>query len=207
MGMKSEEAVVFRDVYEVDKRLAELDLNRKTLLDVRAIAMNAAADATPFHPANAPGTFAYHHGTWGLRNHFVLPGKKWRNDRPNGVEAIVHDESKIAIVFANVDVACNDDIKPKPRSRKGTGSERVCSGNLFKYLPEYVPVQTGQVTYYLMVSNTGAAELTRPVVRNGTFVAWPERIYLSDGSDFDNTTFMLDDNDIADDFDPQVVRK
>jgi len=202
------EAVIFKEPQEVSRRLAELGLNRDLLLEVRAIALNAAADATPFHPANAPGTFAYHQGTWALRNIFVKPDQKWRPDRPNGVEAIVNDKLQIMVVFANVDVACNDEVKPKPRSRKGSGSERACSGNLlFENLPEYAPAQAGRAAYYLMVADNGATELTRPVVKGGTFTAWPERIYLSDGTDFDPTVFVLDDGDTVDNFDPLVVRK
>ncbi len=202
------EEVVLKEPHEADRRLAKLELNRETLLKVRAIALNAALDATPFHPANAPGTFAYHHGTWALRNGCIGPDTNWRVDRSNGLEAIANDSLQIMVIFANVDVACNDEQKPKPRSQKGAGSERACSGNLlFDSLPEYAPVQTGWATYYLMVSESGAAELTRPVVEAGTFTAWPERIYLSDGSDFDPTVLNLDDGDVVDNFDPQVVRK
>lgn len=107
-----------------------------------------------------------------------------------------------------MDVACNDELKPKPRSRKGAGAERVCGGNLFGSLPEFAPRQpAGWATYYLMVDGNGAAELTRPVVRDGTFKAWPERIYLSDGSDMERDPLVLDDGDALDEFDPQVVRK
>lgn len=202
------EAVVLKEPHEVNRRLAELELDPEILLKVRAIALNAAADATPFHPANAPGTFAYHHGTWALRDGFIVPNSNWRLDRSNGLEAIANDKIQVMVIFANVDVACNDEQKPKPRSQKGAGSERACSGNLlFDKLPEYAPAQTGWATYYLMVSESGAAELTMPVVKGGTFTAWPERIYLSDGSDFDPTVLNLDNGDTVDNFDPQVVRK
>jgi len=45
------------------------------------------------------------------------------------------------------------------------------------------------------------------VIKNGTFISYVERIYLSDGSDLDREPIALDDGDAADDFDPQVVRK
>jgi hypothetical protein len=179
------------------------------LLRVRAMAVGAAADATPFHPANAAGTFSYHHGTFGLRKEFV--GKIWRVERPDGVEAIINEELQVRVVFANVDVASDDDLKPRPRSRKGAGAERVCMGNLFGSLPEYAPAQPrdGWTTFYLMVDQRGAAELTQPVVKNNTFTAWIERIYLSNGDDLDlaGRRLPLDDGDVADDFDPEVVRK
>ena len=84
-------------------------------------------------------------------------------------------------------------------------------GNLFGSLPEYAPAQPrdGWTTFYLMVDQRGAAELTQPVVKNNTFTAWIERIYLSNGDDLDlaGRRLPLDDGDVADDFDPEVVRK
>jgi hypothetical protein len=179
----------------------------KKLLDVRSMAIAASADATPFHPANASGTFAYHYGTFALRTEYV--GKEWRLDRQDGVEAIVNETLRVRVIFANVDVACDDDLKPKPRSRKGAGAERVCQGNLFGYLPEYSKQQPeGWATFYLMVDQRGAAELTRPIVKNNTFTDWIERNYLSNGDDLELVREIPSDNDdLVDDFDPEVVRK
>ena len=58
-----------------------------------------------------------------------------------------------------------------------------------------------------MVDENGAAELTRPIVKNGTFISYIEQIYLSDGGDLARGPLALDDGDMLDDFDPQVVRK
>jgi hypothetical protein len=205
--MSRVETVVRREPWEVSARLAELQLTVEGLLRVRSIAIAASADATPFHPANAAGTFSYHFGTFALRKEYV--GKNWRLERPDGVEAIVNEKRKLRVVFANVDIACDDELKPKPRSRKGAGAERVCMGNLFVSLPEYAPAQPeGWVTFYLMVDPRGAVELTRPVVKNNTFTAWIERNYLSNGDDLDLDGKRLPLNDdIADGFDPEVVRK
>lgn len=170
--------------------------------------MASAADATSFHPANASGTFAYQHGTFALRKEFV--GTDWRLERPDGVEAIANEAIKVRVVYANVDVACDEEVKPKPRSRKGAGAERVCMGNLFGYLPEFAPQPTDEwATFYIMVDQRGAVELTRPVVENSTFTAWIERIYLSNGDDFnlDRDRLPLDDDDAVNGFDPEVVRK
>jgi hypothetical protein len=200
-------AKVFSEIWQVDARLAELQLDRPGLLRVREKAISMAANATPFHPANAAGTFGYHYGTAGLREEFV--GSIWRIDRPNGVECIRNDGLKVQVAFANVDVACEDQRKPKPLSQKGAGAERLGSGNLFQNLPEFAPTEPdGWKLYYLMVDERGAAELTRPVVSRRTFTAWPERIYLSDGSDLKlEPTLGLDEGDVAGNFDPQVIRK
>jgi hypothetical protein len=134
------ETVVRREPWEVAERLAQLQLGTiDRLLRVRTVAISASADVAAFHPANAAGTFAYHYGTFAVRKEYV--GKVWRLERPDGVEAIVNETLQVRVVFANVDVACNDVMKPKPRSRKGAGAERVCIGNLFGSLPEFAPRQ------------------------------------------------------------------
>jgi len=65
------ETVVRRQPWEVGARLAELQLGPiERLLRVRSVAISASADATPFHPANAAGTFAYQHGTFALQDEY-----------------------------------------------------------------------------------------------------------------------------------------
>jgi hypothetical protein len=199
------ETVIHREAWDVDRRLSELKLTRKGLLTARDVAMQERANATLFHCANAPGTFSYHHGTWSIRDQFV--DKDWAVCRLDGIEGIRNDALKIKVAFSNVDLACNDDHVPKPRSEKGAGAERAASGGLFSYLPHYAPEPSDDVAlYYLMVDQDGAAELTRPVVSNGTFSTPIERIYLSDGGD-DGGAALLGSDDVADDFDPQVARK
>src|SRR5215207_9081729 len=105
---------ILREDWEVDPRLAYIQVEKDKLLEVRSVAVGAAADATPFHPANAAGTLSYQHGTFALRNEFV--GKVWLPERPNGVEAIRNESNRIKIVFANVNIACDDEHEPKPRS-------------------------------------------------------------------------------------------
>ena len=189
----------------MDQRLNQMDLDRKGLLIVREIATNERANATEFHPANAPGTFGYHHGTWALRNEFI--GDRWILDRSDGIEAIWNEDLQIKIAFCNVDVACDDERIPRPLLVKGAGAERASGTPLFGRLPQYAPRLTGATAlYYLMVDQNGAAELTRPVVNGGTFVAAIERIYLSRG-DNDDLAVVGEDTGPVDNFDPQVVRK
>jgi hypothetical protein len=199
------ETRVFREPWDVDQRLNQLDLSRKGLLTARDVAISERSNATDFHPANAPGTFGYHHGTWGIRNEFV--GDRWIVDRSDGIEAIWNEELQIKVAYCNVDTACNDDHIPKPRSEKGAGAERASGTPLFGSLPQYAPRPAGgTVLYYLMVDQNGAAELTRPVVSGGTFIAAIERIYLSKGDD-DDPAMLGEDTGPVSDFDPQVVRK
>lgn len=81
-------------------------------------------------------------------------------------------------------------------------------GNLFGSLPEYAPRQPdGWATYYLMVDENGSAELTRPVVKDGTFTAYIERIFLAEDGILERDPFDSHKDDEADEFDPQVIRK
>ena len=196
-----------REDWEVEPRLAELELEKKKLLSVRTTAIGAAADATPFFPANAAGTLSYQYGTFALRNEHV--GDNWQIDRPNGVEVIKNDARRVMLVFANVDIACNDEHQPKARSEKGAGAERLCGSNgLFDDLPRYVNVENeGWLIFYLMVAPNGAVELSRATVEKRRFDKFIERIYLSDGSDLDTEPKLFDDDLPADSFDPQVARK
>jgi hypothetical protein len=194
---------------EVADRLSELGFDLATLLEVRDVAMTASGNATIFHAANAAGTFAYQDGTWALRDRFVKPEGEWEVDRAHGIEAIRNTTRQVKTAFANVDIACNDTQKPKPRSRKGAGGEKVFGEDLFAgTLPEYAPVpKDGMAAYYLMVDSKGACELTRPVVRGGTFTNYVERIYLSAGIEPDGLAIPLPDNPPVSEFDPEVVRK
>jgi hypothetical protein len=209
--MSLQATTVLREDWEVGSRLKRLGLDKTKLLTVRNIAVGAAADATPYHPANAAGTFAYQHGTFGLRINFV-DEKEWKADRPNGVEAIVNNRLRIRVVFANVDIACEDEHEPKGRSDRGAGAERLCAGNsLFQNLPRFVNVDPlssdGWTTFYLMVSPKGAAELTCAKVVNGQFSNFIERIYLSNGSDVEPDIRRSADEGEAQNFEPQISRK
>jgi hypothetical protein len=201
------ETIIRREPWDTDGRLAELKLTRIGLLTARDVALHEGANATAFHPANSAGTFAYHHGTWALRDQHV--GKDWVEDRSDGIESIRNDALKIKVAFCNVDIACHDDQQPQPRSRKGAGAERASGGFLFPDLPQYAPQPTGEYAlYYLMVDENGAAELSRPALKGGKFAGMIERIYLSHGGVDDDALIRKDDdNGPADNFDPQVVRK
>src|SRR5688572_2562752 len=154
-SMDFAQTVVRRKPWDISKRLSDLQLTLKGLLTVRDVALSESANATAFHPANAAGTFAYHHGTWSLRDQFV--GKDWVEDRSDGIETIRNDALKIKVAFCNVDLACDDNHHPQARSRKGAGAERASGGFLFPDLPQFAPRQRGEFAlYYFMVDENGA---------------------------------------------------
>jgi hypothetical protein len=200
------ETTILREAWEIEPRLAELGLTKNGLLEVRDIALSEGANATAFHAANAAGTYAYHEATWALRDRFV--GGDWVLDRSDGVETIKNDKLKIKVAFSNVDQACNTFQVPKPRTKKGAGAERAVGADLFGGLPQYAPRQSGEWSfYYLMVDQNGAAELTRPVVKGGTFIAAIERIYLSTGGGDEGLEINDTATDVAIEFEPQIARK
>ena len=127
-----------KEPVDVEARLAELGTSLATLLEIRDIATSASGNATPFHAANAGGTFAYQDGTWALRDRHVTDG---------------------------------------------------------------------MAAFYFMVDSKGACELTRPVVKGGTFTSYVERIYLSTGIDLDSESLVSPENGPITNFDPEVVRK
>jgi len=199
------ETQVFEKPWDVSRRLAELGLTREGLMHAVRVSRTERSNATEFHPANAAGTFSYHHGVAAIRQSFV--GPEWVVDRSDGIEAIRNDRLKLKLSFCNVDEATGHD-HPRPRSDKGAGAERACGPLLFDDLRSFAPRPVGEWSlFYLMVDQKGAAELTRPVIASRTFTGAIERIFLGRGDD--EEVFKPDDltDGIADDFDPQIVRK
>lgn len=200
------ETNVFRNEWDVDGRLGSLDLTRDGLLAVRDRACVEEANATPFHPANAPGTFRYHHSVAEIRRRFV--GDNWVIDREDGIETIKHIQLGLRIGFSNVDIACNDHRQPQARSEKGAGAQRASSGGLFDNLPHFAPrPKDNGALFYLMVDGKGACELSRPIVRDKVFYAYVERLYLSEGLDDDVALLLDPDDGPTEAFDPQIARK
>ncbi|CAN0653075.1 conserved protein of unknown function [Nitratireductor aquimarinus] len=204
------ETSILQEPADINQRLAQLGLTREGLIRAVHVALTERNNATGLHPSNAAGTFSYHHGVAAIRREYL--GGDWEIDRRDGIEAILNDTIGVKVSFCNVDEACGRD-HPKPRSEKGAGAERASGPNLFDYagagdLTPYAPKPVdGKALFYLMVDQHGRAELTRPVVARRTFVAAVERIFLIDNVEEFDTVLPLDSNDIADDFEPQIVRK
>jgi hypothetical protein len=200
---------------DVVRRLRACGLDRDKLIEVARRAIYASRDCTPNHPANAPGTFSYQYGTQALRDLFV--GEDWALDRTDSIESIWNETRRIRVAYQNVDVACDPNRAPKPKSIKGEGSERACKGNqlalfAFSDLPLFARLpKAGDVTLYLMVSQDGSdvrVELSRPVIENKKFAAFIERIFLlREGEWEDGLIKLKSDADVADDFDVVVSRK
>jgi hypothetical protein len=212
------ETILLKEPWDVDRRLAELGLTKEGLIRAVQVARAERNNATDLHPANAAGTFSYHHGVAAIRREYlggVHDRRKepdWVLDRQDGIEAIRNDTLGIKVSFCNVDVACGTE-HPKPRSEKGAGAERASGPTLFEHagaddLKPVVRVPVGgPALFYLMVDQQGRAELTRPVIARRTFVAAVERIFLIEDGEDEALVLPLETDGIADGFEPQIVRK
>jgi len=189
----------------VADRLSDFGLVPEQILAVGAVARTWADDASALMPINAPGTLAYIYGVQELRQQ-VIDGV-WAADRTCGIEAVVNRDRKVRIGFQNVDRACDSDFPPNPRSAKGSASESLCGPTLFEHAgidagPLTGVKSDGIPTYYVMVGEDGSVELSHPVIANGSYKQFHERIFIvapsGDWSDEINPdTSPLNDFDIV----------
>lgn len=207
--MKHVESIVRLESWEVEPRLMGMQMKSAGLLRVRDVAMNARANVTDYHAANASGTFAYQEGTWCLRDEHV--GEVWKMERPGGVEAIFNPAANVRVAFANVDRCCDVNHDPKPISVKGAGAERLCEGNLFGSLPTFTKQQSsiGIPLFYCMVDNDGRVELSRPTIIGNSFGPCVERNFISSGGDDDGGSKLAVDprDDGPVEITPTITRK
>jgi hypothetical protein len=194
---------------DVDARLADFGL---TIDQFTAIANSARAwanDASPLMPLNAPGTLAYIYGVQELRAQVL--GGDWTIDRASGIEAVVNRGLRVRIGYQNVDRACDTLFAPNPRSAKGSASENLCGPNLFEMMGvEPGPLtgvgQDGIPTFYVMVGEDGSVELSQPVIKNGTYFQFLERIFIYHPSEDWGEGADVPDGPV-DDFDISVTLK
>lgn len=203
--MASFVTVLVQHELEVIRRLETLGLVRDQFLAIGLVARGRADDASPLMPVNAPGTLAYIHGVKELRQQ-LLDGV-WAVDRTCGIESVINRQIGMRIGYQNVDRACDPLFPPTPRSLKGSAAEGLSGSTLF----EYSGVETGPLTgvlsdgvptYYVMVGEDGSVELSHPVISNGLFRHFHERIFVFTPNDdweaeIDSETGPIDDFEIS----------
>ncbi|OJT99173.1 MAG: hypothetical protein BGN83_18210 [Rhizobium sp. 63-7] len=200
------------DPSEVAQYVEDLNLSVPGLLAVRDAAYAQRNDASPLMAINAPGSLAYHYGVLEIRQQFL--GEFWQIDRIAGIEGISHTSRNMKLAFQNVDEACSKIFDPKPCSDKGAGAERECEGNLFEAsgvsAPKMVRItKVHKASYYVMVDEKGAVELSRPVIENGRYSGFIERVFISDGSDIGGLKLDIDGGapPPINDFDVTIARR
>lgn len=199
---------VVDDEAGVDRRLRDFGFNRDQFIAIADVAKKWVDDASPLMPLNAPGLLAYIHGVAELRQQLL--DDEWIVDRAFGIEGVVNERLGMRIAFQNVDRACDPIWKPRPRTAKGNGAESISGPTLFEHFGiEPGPVgfvkADGLATYYVMVGEDGGVELSCPVVENGLFTNFAERVFIRGaGSDWDES---IDVQVSTEDFDVPVSFK
>ena len=197
--------VIVDDEFDVNRRLADFGLNPDQFTAIADTARAWADDASPLMPVNAPGTLAYIFGVEEMRHQLV--DLDWQVDRTCGIEAVVNRSLGRRIGFQNVDRACDREFPPMPRSTKGSAAENICGPTLFQIAgiepgPLTSVRQDGVPTYYVMVGEDGSVELSHPVIKNGSYKHFYERIFIrSSAKDWeegiDTDTSPIEDFDVA----------
>jgi len=201
-------SIVEREI-DVERRLQDWGLSRDQFIDVAKAARMWADDASPLMPLNAPGTLAYIFGVQELRHQLV--DDKWHVDRTHGIEAVINRSLGLRIGFHNVDQACDLMFPPHPRSAKGSASENLCGPNLFQHFgvepgPLTAVTDDGVTTYYAMVGEDGSVELSNPVILDGTYRHFNERIFIFRSAESWEREIESDTGPV-DDFDVEVTFK
>ena len=206
-------AVIYSESYEVNSALSQFGTTADSLRNVAFAAVAARNEATPLHPANAPGTYSYLAGVAALRMVF-LNVDGWQIARPKGVEAVENKNLGMTILFQNVDHACGLH-DPNPISEKGDGVSDLVSGSsgyLFEEMEAEARNKENNSVWFFCVSVKGEeirAELSRPTeIKNGSFGIFAERIYLIKDNDWspikDDSS---SDSSAIQDFDISVTKK
>lgn len=182
------ETEIIEDPEQVSLILESWGLSISGVLAIRDAAYMQMVDASPLMASNAPGTLAYHYGVLEMRVQFL--GKHWEIDRRGGIEAISTPTDDRKLMFQNVDMACSKVTNPKPRSEKGAEAERECQDNLFRFYgiaaPEKVwSDKASKAVHFIMVDMRGAVEVSRPVLEDGKFSQFIQRLFVSDGSELE----------------------
>ena len=190
---------------EVRRRLEDFGLTASQITAIATVARSFAEDASPLMPLNAPGTLAYIYGVQELRHQLV--DENWEVDRTCGIEAVINRKVGVRIGYQNVDRACDRHFPPNPRSTKGNAAENICGPNLFEHAgvepgPLSNVKQDGTKTYYVMVGDDESVELSHPIIKNGSYTQFVERIFIGRPTEdweeeIDPETGPIDNFDVA----------
>jgi len=211
------EVTVFKEDYEVAPRLSVFGVTKDELMRVVELAAGGRADAVPHDPVTAAGTFSYIYGTRGLREVFTAKG--WIKDSAKGIESVIHPESKIKLIFQNVDLACDDLRPPKAISGKGMAAEQIIALSaafLFQEMEEDRQKMLNRTVWFLCVSANGddiRAELSLPLgIKGKQFSGFAERIFILKHGEWSPTPIIsskieTDASPMVQEYDVSISRK
>lgn len=194
-------------IEQAEGRLQELGLDLRALLEVVSKTIAERNRVTDNHPRGSLGFFTYAEGNRFLRDVLVVDGA-WLKDESQHLEGIRSADGQFRLLFQNVHRACDIAINPKAISEKKNGSVTVCQTNKAEYdqlqlalnnpnesfLERIIPVN-GQQVYYLMMDLDGSVELSKPVITDGKFSNFLERIFIVEGNQIPKIDRKLDEPD------------
>lgn len=181
---------IFKEQPDVNSRLEQLQLDPKKLRAIRDRGLMAASynDTLDDAPSSA-GQAMYAECIKALRELLCTPETSWEKYEIRNVCMIANEALQLRIAYSTVDIACNDGKTPSAITDRGPVFSQMFVGpDLFDQYPEHSLknfTDNHYKTAVLMIDKNGAVELSFPIIENKNYVAFWERIYLSDGSDFD----------------------
>jgi hypothetical protein len=200
-------SAVLREDWEIDSRLKELfGVTRKDFWRVQFAAASARADFQPHHPSNGAGLLSYIFGTGALRDVLCTKKSGYEINRSKNIESAYHPESKLKVIFQNVECACTDRL-PRPISNKGAASAEAVNGQA-ELFPELAQKDANALVWYYCAGMDDTAELLRPKsIEDGQFKGHHERIWIvrpGEWADVDPSNF---EGVSAAEFDVEITRK
>lgn len=184
---------VFKDVPEVDARLAELGLEQELLLQAAQRGLAAFAACTPHHPRNYPALASWAETFRGLSDLLVVHPYRWTKLDDNGQPQVHSLSGLIAITVAGGDSNTGriGDAEPKTSASKGDTTSRAMLMNAFLF-PDMeadarakLEKMNRRQTWFLLIHRDLVAgemrcELSMPISmsEDRRIDGWAERILL-----------------------------
>jgi hypothetical protein len=200
---------------EVNARLRQLKLDRKTLLSVIHACTSEYGFCSDDDPPSARGYEVFRWGTRRFRELVIVGKSGWEKDDTANLSSIRNDGIRTKIIVLNTDdrTGCLiPELGPRNRLKKGILHERAI-GTGIGWLPNLPkPFRDLQHdVWYLCIHINGEAvlsELSRPAaIVNGFIDSWQERLVFLGPDEWARVLPQLPSDDLDADFDPKVVRK
>lgn len=204
-------AVIYSTAWDRDRRLRQLRLDRKSLIEVVKAMVSARANCSDNDAKSAPGYLSWNAGVRQMRDLYLRRG--WERETLDGIETIKHSEAKIRVTVVNTDEDTGRmQGSPRNRTPKGPAAARVVDLNgqieMFPGDPAGKPAtdSDGCSIWHLCVFDDGAnvrAELSRPVEFDSHyFVKFSERIVILGEGEWREIDWTP--SDVDDDGEPEV---
>ena len=217
----SDSAPIRFEPYDVDTRLAELNLKREIFVEAARQGWAAFVSCTPNHPPTYPGTSAWAEMIRSIRD--SLAATDWTRANPGNLPLVLNADKSMAITVSSGDVETGRAGGfPKTRSAKGPQTAAVVRNNgqaQFAFMEDATPIiasikTRGRSTWLFLVyrdiqQNVLRYELSLPISMgdDGFVDEWAERIlFPPDPIDPRNLSLDKGDDGNSPDITVQITR-